>query len=178
MDHGATTPLLQGTVEVDETYVGGKMKGGKPGRGSENKTPVVALIERNGKARSKPVERVDAKSLKEEIRKHVDPSAKIMTDEWPSYQGIGNEFEGGHHVVNHGLGEYSRDDVHTNTAESYFALLKRGHYGVFHSFSKEHLHRYCHEFSFRWNHRESADDIKRVEALRQVEGKRLYYKKP
>jgi hypothetical protein len=77
--------------------------------------------------------------------------------------------------VNHGLGEYSRDDVNTNTAESFFALLKRGVYGTFHSVSKRHLHRYCSEFSFRWNNRDVTDGERTQTAIRNAEGKRLSY---
>jgi transposase-like protein len=93
--------LLRGTVEVDETYVGGKPRPeagapkAKPGRGTK-KTPVVALVERGGKVRARKVERVDGATLKAAIRSHVDRSATIMTDEWPAYRGIGTEFAGGH----------------------------------------------------------------------------------
>jgi len=178
MDHGPMAEMLKGTVEVDETYVGGKSRKGIRGRGSERKTPVVALMERGGRVRSKPVERIDAKTLKGEIRKHVDPNSMIMTDELPSYRGIGKEFAGGHQVVSHSAGEYSRGEVHVNTDESYFALLKRGHYGIFHSFSKYHLHRYCHEFDFRWNSRDANDADRTALAIRQMSGKRLMYQKP
>jgi transposase-like protein len=119
--------LLKGVVEVDETYIGGKTRGGKRGRGSERKTPVVALVERGGKIHSRPVERVNAKTLKGAIREMVDKDSTIMTDEWIAYQEIGAEFKGGHQVVNHGTGEYVRGQVSTNSAESYFALLKLYH---------------------------------------------------
>lgn len=178
MEHGPMSEMLKGTVEVDETYVGGKSREGRRGRGSERKTPVVALVERGGKVRTQTVERVNAESLKGEIRKHVHPSSTIMTDEFRSYMGIGSEFEGGHKFVSHGSGEYSRGDTHVNNAESFFALLKRGHYGVFHSLSKQHLHRYCHEFSFRWNLRDASDTDRMIAAIQQIEGKRLMYQKP
>ncbi len=168
--------MLTGTVEVDETYVGGKSKG-KRGRGADKKTPVVALVERNGKVKSKPVKRVTAKELKGAIRENVTTESTIMTDEWPSYKGIGKEYEGGHHVVNHGQGEYARGDVNTNSAESYFALLKRGVNGTFHHVSEKHLHRYCDEFSFRWGHRKDKDSERRDAALKLIEGRRLLYKK-
>src|SRR2546423_113964 len=82
-----------------------------------------------------PVERVDAKSLHAAIRENVHVSARLMTDEWKSYRGIGKHFEGGHYRVNHSKGEYARGDVHTNTVEGYFALLKRGIQGSFHHVS-------------------------------------------
>src|SRR2546428_6300475 len=88
--------LLKGTVEVDETYVGGKASGGKRGRGAPKKTIVVALVERDGRVKSKPVETISATDLKGAIRENVDKTARIMTDELPSYRGIGTEFEGAH----------------------------------------------------------------------------------
>ncbi len=119
---------LTGTVELDETYVGGKprFKGqSKRGRGADKKKPVMVLVERDGNAKAIPVERVDSDTLKGVARLHVAPEATIMTDEWPSYTGLGNEFAG-HEVVCHSKGEYARGDVNTNTAESFFALLKTG----------------------------------------------------
>lgn len=154
MSHDPLASLLRGVVEVDETYVGGKpRKGGnggdnKRGRGTK-KTPVMAMVERDGNVVSKPVENVTAKTLKSAIREAVDRESKIMTDEYESYSGIGKEFNGGHETVNHGRGEYVRGDISSNTAESYFALLKRGVHGTFHHISKKHLPRYCNEFSFR-----------------------------
>jgi transposase-like protein len=174
--------MLKGTVEVDETYVGGKPRPGtgphKRGRGT-SKAPVVVLVERGGNARSHPVERVDAKCLKGAILSCVDRSATINTDELNSYDGIGANFAGGHQTVNHSAGQYvGPNGEHCNTAESYFALLKRGVYGTFHHVSKKHLHRYCDEFSFRWNGRKVTDKERREQAMKQVEGKRLYYKTP
>jgi transposase-like protein len=170
-----------GTVEVDETYVGGKPRKGtgphKRGRGTK-KTPVVALVERDGRVRAHPVKRVDAATLKGAIRENVDRSARIMTDELSSYGGIGAEFDGGHETVNHSKAEYARGDVHINSAEGYFALLKRGVTGSFHHVSAQHLHRYCDEFSFRWNHRKIDDSDRTAEALKSAEGKRLKYKTP
>jgi hypothetical protein len=99
----------------------------------------------------------------------------FMTDELHAYQRTVREFKGGHLTVNHGLGEYSRDGVNTNTAESFFALLKRGVYGTFHSVSRRHLHRYCSELSFRWNNRDVTDGERTQTAIRNAEGKRLSY---
>ena len=174
--------MLVGQVEVDETYVGGKPRPGngeprKSGRGTK-KAAVVALVERDGKARAFPIERVNAATLKQAVRENVDQSAMILTDEWASYQGLGKEFKGGHFTVNHGQGEYWRGGAGTNTVEAFFALLKRGVYGSFHHVSKRHLHRYCDEFSFRWNHRRTTDGERTDAALRGAEGKRLTYEKP
>ena len=169
---------LKGTVEVDETYVGGKSHGGKRGRGAPKKTVVLALVERKGRVRAKPVETISADELKGIIRKNVDKEARIMTDELPSYDGIGKEFKGGHETVHHGEKEYVRWDdpeIHINGAESYFALLKRGIHGTFHHVSKKHLHRYCDEFNFRWDERKTTDGERAVAAIRGSEGKRLLY---
>lgn len=168
--------LLSGTIEVDESYFGGKTRKGIKGRGSERKVPVVALVERNGRACSKPIQKVNAKTLKGAIRENVHRDSRIMTDEWRAYIGIGFEFTGGHEVVNHGSGEYSRGDANTNSVESYFALLKRGVHGIFHHVSKQHLHRYCDEFSFRWNYRKTSDGERAIAVIKASEGKRLSYK--
>jgi transposase-like protein len=174
--------LLKGTIEVDETYVGGKPRPGsdekaKRGRGTK-KIPVVALVERDGRVRAHKIERVDGATLKAAIRENVDRSSRIMTDEWSSYRGIGAEFVGGHEIVTHSAGEYARGDTHVNTAESYFALLKRGVIGSFHHISKQHLDRYCDEFSFRWDHRSINDSPRTEIAIRQTKGRRLSYRWP
>lgn len=169
---------LSGTVEADETYIGGKSRKGIDGRGSERKTPVMVLVERDGEARAKRIERLTADELQGEIRENVDRSSRIMTDEWASYKGVGEDFEGGHAVIRHGAKEYVVGEVHTNTAESYFALLKRGINGTFHHVSDEHLDRYCDEFDFRWKHRNVSDGERTAAAIRGAEGKRLMYRTP
>ncbi len=186
MNEDPMLKLLNGTVEVDETYIGGKPrkekrdeKNPKPkakrGRGT-NKVPVLALVERNGNAVSMPVEKVNAKTLKRAIKEVCHKTSCIMTDEWPSYRGIGKDFAGGHKVINHGIGEFVKGNASTNTAESFFALLKRGIHGAFHHVSKIHLHRYCDEFSFRWNHRKVNDGERTVAAIKGGNGKRLMYR--
>ena len=149
--------LLKGTIEVDETYVGGKPRpeaGAQPakrGRGTK-KTPVVALVERDGRVGAHKIDRVDAATLKQAIRDNVDRNSMIMTDDLASYRGIGIEYRCGHFTVNHSAGEYAAGGAHVNT-KSYFALMKRGVTGSFQHISKQHLDRYCAEFSFRWDHR-------------------------
>ena len=173
---------LEGVVMVDETHVGGKPRfvHGKPRkRGPTGKKAiVVALVERGGRVKSWPIADVTAKTLQGTIRDHVSPQAAIQTDELISYRGIGQWFEGSHETVNHKRKEYVRGDVSTNEAESYFALLKRGITGSFHSVSKKHLHRYCDEFSYRWNERKTTDGERTTKALQLVGGKRLMYKDP
>lgn len=172
---------LQGDVQVDETYVGGKPRKGtgkhKRGRGTK-KTPVMVLVETSGKAHAQPVECVDSKTLKASMEQVIRPSSRIVTDELPAYRNAIQGFAD-HQTVNHGNDEYvNKDGFHTNTAESYFALLKRGIHGTFHHVSKSHLHRYCDEFSFRWDGRTLQDTERRDLALKGAEGKRLMYREP
>jgi transposase-like protein len=171
-----------GTVEADETYVGGKPRPGtgyhKRGRGT-NKAPVAVLVERDGNVRVQHVENVTQDTLCENILINVDPGAKIVTDDFSSYTGIGVAFAGGHATVNHSAKIYVNiDGEHVNTAESFNALMKRGHYGIFHSLSKKHLHRYCSEFEFRWNHWKITDGERMVAAILGATGKRLMYSPP
>ena len=174
--------LLDGVVMVDETYVGGKPrpeKGVTRRKGpSGKKVAVVALVERGGRVKSWPIADVTAKTLQGAIHDHVARSASIQTDQMTSYKGIGKHFKGGHETVNHAKMEYARGDVSTNEVESYFALLKRGITGSFHSISKQHLHRYCDEFSFRWNERMTSDAVRTEKAIMLSEGKRLMYAEP
>lgn len=185
--------LLEGTVMVDETYVGGKprkfYKNKRPrsnmplkvGRGTK-KIPVVALVEKDGRVRAHVVPNVTAKVLHASIKEMVAKSATIMTDEFSPYRGIGKHFDGGHLTVNHGKQEYVRyvegKKVSTNEAEAFFALLKRGITGSFHSVSKKHLDKYCDEFAFRWSLRKTTDGDRTFRAIVAGEGKRLTYKVP
>jgi transposase-like protein len=174
------TGKLTGTVECDETYVGGKprIQGiSKRGRGTK-KTPVFAAVERHGRIRRQVVADVSGKTLKGAIREMVDQQARIVTDDFRVYDGIGKEFAGGHETVCHSTKEYVRGDIHTNTAESSFALLKRGIMGIYHSVSKEYLHRYLWQFDFMWNARNMNDGERTAIAIKLAEGKRLMYKAP
>jgi len=174
---------LEGVVEADETYVGGKErnrkrqdKQKKTGRGTD-KTPVVVLVERGGTARSFRMANVTGDELKGAIRRNVAREARIMTDSFASYRGLGKEFAS-HEFVSHSDGEYVRGDVHTNTAENYFSILKRGIDGTYHHISEAHLPRYLAEFDFRYNNRIGVgiDDAERTRrALAGVVGKRLTY---
>jgi transposase-like protein len=171
---------LTGTVECDETYVGGKPRirgNATRGRGTK-KTPVFAAVERHGRIRRQVIADVSGRTLKGAIREMVDKQARIMTDDFVSYNGIGNEFTGGHHTVAHSTNEYVRGDIHTNTAESSFAILKRGIMGIYHNVSKEYLHRYLWQFDFLWNARKMNDGERTAVAIKLAEGKRLMYKQP
>ncbi len=166
---------LQGIVEVDETYCGGKAKNGPRGRGALKKTPVLAILQRHGSIRARVVRTVSARDLRSAIRANVHEDSVIMTDDYRVYRSLDEEFAG-HHAVKHTRREYVRGAAHINGCESFFALLKRGLYGSFHHVSRRHLHRYCQEFAFRWDYRQVDDDIRTRKALSLAEGKRLRYR--
>jgi len=175
---------LAGIIEADETYVGGKPRAyeprttGRPKRGSK-KVPVLSLVQRGGDVRSFPIwdGSVSGNNLKAKIREHVDRDADIFTDELAAYQGLRREF-GDHQVVTHSRNEYARGDVHTNTVEGYFSLLKRGITGIYHHVGRKHLHRYLNEFDFRYNGRYVTDGERMVRAIKGAEGRRLMYREP
>lgn len=170
---------LSGIVEADETYIGGTSRSQPRYIGAPPRKPIVmALTSRNGHAKAFPIKAATAKNLKGAIRENVDKRSAIMTDRWYAYMGIGKEYAGGHHTTNHSAKEYVRGNVHSNTAESYFALLKRGIHGTFHHISEKHLGRYCDEFSFRWNTKKNSDTERALMALDATDGKRLLYKSP
>ncbi len=174
MAHESFDKPLEGTVEADETYVGGKAHD-KRGRGAANKTPVVSLVERGGKVRSRVVTNVNSKNIKEVLQGNVSPDATLMTDAYQVYTEPGKIFAA-HEVVDHGKGEYVRGDAHTNTAEGFFSQFKRSLDGTHHHVSAKHLHRYTGEFDFRYNSREMTDGERTVLAIEQTAGKRLRYK--
>ena len=176
MDQGPLGTLLSGTVEADETYVGGVEKGkrGRPGKDSK-KTPVVSLVERGGRVRSRVVTDVSSKNLKEVLTQNVSPDARLMTDSFAAYREPGTAFAS-HETVDHGKDEYVRGDVHTNTVEGFYSQLKRSIDGTHHHVSAKHLHRYVGEFDFRYNSRTVTDGERTVAAVRKSAGKRLQYR--
>ena len=150
--------LLRGIVEVDETYIGGKpRKGGPPrkrGRGT-SKTPVVGAVERKGNVKAKVMVWLDAKRLTTLVRGTVDlANAIVMTDEFKGYNQL--KFLTIHRTVNHSRGQYVNGDIHTNTIDGFWALLKRGIIGQYHKVSLAYLQKYIDEFAFRYNNRKNA----------------------
>lgn len=165
-------------VEADETYVGGKAKN-RATRKPAAKKAVVALVTRDGHARSFHVANVNAKTLRPLIVTNVDRASHLMTDEAMVYTGVGREFAG-HSVVNHSTKEYVTHGgfKHSNTAENFFSIFKRGVIGTYHHMSEAHLARYCREFDFRYNNRKLSDTERTAEAIKGARGKRLMYRQP
>jgi transposase-like protein len=152
-----------------------------PGRqGGAGKAPVLALVERDGYVRSQHVANVNAKTLGPILQKNINKHSYLMTDEHTVYPPIAKGFAG-HGTVNHSAEEYVRATFwHTNTAENYFSILKRGIIDVYHHVSEGHLHRYLGEFDFRYNQRISLgvnDDQRMAKAAKGIVGKRLTYRR-
>lgn len=180
MDGAAPQGPLGGpdaVVEADETYVGGKAKN-RATRAPAPKKAVVALVERNGKARSFHVANVTAKDVRALVVTNVDRASHLMTDESPVYTRMGREFNG-HSVVNHSAKEYVTTGgfKHSNTAENFFSIFKRGVIGTYHHMSEAHLGRYCAEFDLRYNTRELTDGERAAAILKGGEGRRLTYRR-
>ncbi len=166
-------------VEVDETFWGNKGKQAKGARSYHHQMKVVSLVERNGEKRSYHVPRVNSQTLRPILNTQIAAKAHLMTDEACVYGKIGKDFAA-HSIVTHSAKEYVRGNVTTNTVESSFALLKRGLVGTFHHVGEQHLQRYANEFDFRWNTRAKLgfNDVSRsAEVLKNISGKRLFYKR-
>jgi transposase-like protein len=146
--------LLKGIVEADETFVGGKVEG--MGRGyTGNKTIVVGAFQRDGAIRLQVVRGRDRETLHGFIREHIAGDAQaIYTDDWKAYEGIADH-DTKHETVNHSEKEYVRGDVHTNSMENVWSLLKRSIIGSYHQVSAKHLDSYLDELEFRFNNREN-----------------------
>jgi transposase-like protein len=176
-------------VEADETYYGNKdvvtkrTKRGKPSHSS--KRPVVALVERGGEVRAVHMPKVSAENVGEFLKKNADAKSRLHTDESNLYPKVGAEFAA-HEAVLHSKGEYVRgpkgpDRIHTNNAEGFFGVFKRGMRGVYQHCGEQHLQRYLNEFAFRHNNRSKLgiEDYERaVRAVKGIEGKRLTYRGP
>lgn len=164
-------------VEADETFVGGKQKN-RATRAVKPKKPVLALVEREGHVRSFHIANVNAKHVRGLIVTNVDRASHLMTDESMVYTRVGREFAG-HTSVVHSQKEYVRMGgfAHSNTAENFFSIFKRGVIGTYHHMSEAHLGRYCREFDLRYNTR-TMDDAERASViLKGTEGKRLTYRR-
>ncbi len=173
---------LNGIVEVDETFVGGKAKNrhvgkrGASGRGGigSGKVPVVGAIQRKGEVVARAVKSVDAATLKGFVRETVSRQASLLvTDEWVGYRGLDAEYA--HAVIKHTGGEYVRGNAHTNTIEGFWSLFKRQIYGIHHWVSEKHLDQYVGEATWRYNRREASEGGRVNSMLAATDGKRLRY---
>jgi transposase-like protein len=174
---------LTGTIEADETYVGGKprYRGNRPGRNTASRQPVFCAVERGGQLRRRVIADVKSATLKQALKEEVDRQARIITDDYSAYRSLTKtDFAGGHETVCHSTREYVKagTDIHTNTVESTHALVKRGIVGIYHNVSREYLHRYLWQFDFMWNNRQMNDGERTVAGIKCAEGKRLMYKDP
>ncbi len=166
--------ILSGIVEIDEVYIGGKKKG-KRGRGSENKIPVLGMVERGtGRVVIRPVKDTKAETLIPLILDSVSAGTRIITDENPSYNKLKETYQ--HDTINHSLGKYVDGEIYTNTIEGVWSLFKRALFGIYHSVSEKHLHRYCSEFAYRYSMNKLHEEEKFNLALKNIMSGRLKLK--
>jgi len=160
------------TVEVDETYYGGVRKygTGRPGRGDRKKTPILGIVQRNGgKAIAIAIDSVNAETLVGNIHKYVLPASTVYTDELNAYNTVPGERQYNHKRIHHSSRVYVRGDIHTNTVEGFWSLIKRGLGGVYHSVSQKYLQSYLDEYTFRYNRRHEGNQQFRAILRRAVE---------
>lgn len=152
------TPL-EGDVEVDETFIGGKGMNRRyvPNFSEKPKEVIMGMIKRNGKAYLKHIETTGKWALLEQIQEHISPKARIITDQYAGYKQL-KKYGYRHDVVNHNLG-FKKGDIYTQNAENVWSHLKRGIYGVYRHVSKKHLQAYADEFAFRYNNRKSKKNM-------------------
>ncbi len=175
MKEHATDDQLIGTVEVDETYIGGKRPVGR-GNYKKHKAMVMAAVARGGEIRLARGKSNTGDVIRGFVNTHVHPEANnVYTDELPAYKGV-NFGQAQHQTVEHGAKEYARGDVHTNTVEGAFGLLKRSIVGSFHQISHKHLDRYLDEFEFKYNNRKNPY-LFRDTLTRLVNGEAMPYEK-
>ena len=170
--------LLENVVAVDEAHVGGKfanMQKTKRAKhleaGTSNKTPIMGMIEKNGKAK---LFVIGETSYKDMVRQNVSPNSTLVTDEHLGYQGLAYEYTN-HVAVNHSRLEFMRDGFTTNEVEGFFSLFKRMYIGTYHVMSPYHLNRYCQEHAYRFNTRKIKDGLRFLDVMSKTSG-RLKYK--
>jgi hypothetical protein len=173
---------LSGTIEADETYIGGRMHGkGRAYKG--NKTPVVSLVERGGRVRSRVMDTVTGKAITKLLKDNAESTGRLNTDESPLYKKVGHGFAS-HDRVNHAEEEYARHDhetgrlATTNTVEGFFGNSKRSIDGTHHHISRKHTGLYFAELDHKYNTRKLTDGERTVAGIKGMEGKRLMLRTP
>lgn len=179
--------ILEGTVQIDATLVGGKLKGKSKARRKamrekyngkvrkdDGKTAVLGLIANGKIVHNVVVGREQSANVLPVMLSKVKEGSTVVTDESQAYKLLKLKYN--HVTVNHGKEEYVKDGFTTNNIESYFAILKRGIYGIYHQVSPKHLHRYCDEFSYRFNTREKTEAERFLDSFSNAHGRRLTYK--
>lgn len=173
--------MLEGPVQADETFVGGKNKNrhadkkieNSQGRSVKDKTPVFGLV-CNGQVNTSVIPDTKGKTLKPIIKQMVKEGAIVITDEWNGYSGLDKKFQ--HEVLKHNENQFVKNGFHTNSIEGFWSLMKRGIYGIYHSVSAKHLQRYSDEFAYRYNTRGINDRDRFSHTLTRLDGS-LTYKK-
>jgi len=152
---------LSGSVEMDETYMGGVRKygTGRPMQGDKKKTPVVGMVERKGRAKAFTIDSVNAKTLVGLATEYILPSSIVYTDELNSYNTLSKHKRYDHRRINHSSRVYVIGDTHTNSVEGFWSLIKRGLGGVYHHVSQKFLQSYLDEYTFRYNHRHDVEPM-------------------
>lgn len=184
MEHQTFRKEMEGVIEVDETFVGGKNKNRhwdkkvehSQGRSFKDKTPVLGILEKGGNVRCVVIPDTKAESIQPIIREQVKPGSTICSDEWHAYRGLSDKYN--HSVVDHGRGQYvNPEGATTNTIEGFWSHFKRGINGIYHKTTRKHLQGYANEFAFRYNFRERPISEKINLFLESVVGKRLTYQR-
>lgn len=170
---------LDGTVEVDETYVGGNernkqlSKRAKGMHGGKGKAAVLGMMERGGKVMARHTADTEKKTLLPLIHAAIMKGTTVCTDEFPAYKSLRRVYD--HQTVKHSAEEYVRGMIHTNSIEGFWSLLKRGIVGIYHFTSEKHLQKYVDEFVYRYNSRKMHDSGRFADMVENVAG-RLDYK--
>lgn len=173
---GLDIEKMEGEIEADETYVGGKDKNrhaNKKTKGRDDKSPVLGMVERHGNVSATVVKDTTTQTLSNEIIKQVKEGATLYTDEYSSYKSLQRIYD--HQFVKHSSKQYVHGRIHTNTIEGFWSILKRGIFGVYHFTSKKHLQLYVDEFVFRYNSRTNTE-AKRFNLLLSNLENRITYK--